>query len=45
VLLFETLLLLMTQEHWKHDPFGAVIDEKGDIYARGSQDMKSVGMQ
>ncbi|KAJ7564957.1 hypothetical protein O6H91_02G041200 [Diphasiastrum complanatum] len=33
------------KEKWKHDPFAAVLDEKGDIYARGSQDMKCVGMQ
>ena len=33
----------VTLEKWSHDPFGAkVID--GRIYARGSQDMKSVGM-
>jgi aminoacylase len=32
-------------EFWKHDPFGAIIDDNGDIYARGTQDMKSVGMQ
>ena len=28
-----------------HDPFGAVMDEHGNIFARGSQDMKCVGMQ
>ena len=27
----------MYQEFWKHDPFEAVKDDKGDIYARGSQ--------
>jgi len=32
-------------EHWKYDPFSAHKDEKGDIYARGSQDMKCVGIQ
>jgi len=32
-------------EHWKHDAFGAVKDDNGDIYARGTQDMKSVGIQ
>ena len=31
-------------ENWNYPPFGAVIDN-GCIYARGSQDMKSVGMQ
>ncbi len=25
---------------WKYDPFIAHKDEKGDIYARGTQDMK-----
>ncbi|KAF5287545.1 hypothetical protein FQR65_LT12216 [Abscondita terminalis] len=33
------------EEHWIHKPFSAHIDEKGDIYARGSQDMKCVGIQ
>ncbi|XP_050692817.1 aminoacylase-1-like isoform X2 [Eriocheir sinensis] len=32
-------------EHWKYDPFSAHKDEKGDIYGRGTQDMKCVGMQ
>ncbi|GFN97465.1 aminoacylase-1-like, partial [Plakobranchus ocellatus] len=27
---------------WKYEPFSAHKDEKGDIYARGSQDMKCV---
>ncbi|KAL2632640.1 hypothetical protein R1flu_004119 [Riccia fluitans] len=31
--------------HWKHPPFAAKMDEAGDIFARGSQDMKCVGMQ
>eukprot|EP00850_Spirogloea_muscicola_P019271 SM000187S03888 [mRNA] locus=s187:207367:215474:+ [translate_table: standard] len=30
---------------WEHDPFGAFKDGAGNIYARGSQDMKCVGMQ
>lgn len=30
---------------WKHPPFGADIDGEGRIFARGTQDMKSVGMQ
>eukprot|EP00262_Sarcandra_glabra_P004737 TRINITY_DN15985_c0_g1_i1.p1 TRINITY_DN15985_c0_g1~~TRINITY_DN15985_c0_g1_i1.p1 ORF type:complete len:494 (-),score=82.18 TRINITY_DN15985_c0_g1_i1:236-1606(-) len=30
---------------WAHPPFAARIDSKGDIYARGSQDMKCVGIQ
>lgn len=32
-------------EHWTHEPFEAEIDNEGRIFARGSQDMKSVGMQ
>ncbi|XP_011494772.1 PREDICTED: aminoacylase-1-like [Ceratosolen solmsi marchali] len=32
-------------EYWTHDPFGAEMDDKGNIYARGSQDMKCVGIQ
>ncbi|KAI9085056.1 hypothetical protein K1719_033048 [Acacia pycnantha] len=32
-------------EKWKYDPFSAHVDQNGNIYARGSQDMKCVGMQ
>lgn len=32
-------------ENWTHPPFGAEIDDEGRIFARGSQDMKCVGMQ
>ncbi|KAI8044289.1 aminoacylase-1-like isoform X2 [Drosophila gunungcola] len=32
-------------ENWTHDPFGASMDAEGRIYARGTQDMKSVGCQ
>ncbi|XP_002137025.2 aminoacylase-1-like [Drosophila pseudoobscura] len=32
-------------EKWTHDPFSAHMDNEGRIYARGSQDMKSVGTQ
>lgn len=32
-------------EHWDHDPMAAYKDEDGNIYARGTQDMKCVGMQ
>lgn len=32
-------------EHWTHPPFGAEMDDEGKIFARGSQDMKSVGIQ
>jgi aminoacylase len=30
---------------WNTDPFGAHKDENGNIYARGAQDMKCVGIQ
>ncbi|GBP70353.1 Aminoacylase-1 [Eumeta japonica] len=33
------------EEHWTYPPFSAHIDEKGDIYARGAQDMKGVAIQ
>lgn len=33
------------QEHWKYDAFMAVKDAEGNIYARGTQDMKSVTIQ
>jgi len=33
------------EEEWTHKPFSADIDSKGNIYARGSQDMKCVGIQ
>lgn len=33
------------QEKWAHDPFAAHLDSQGNVYARGSQDMKCVGMQ
>ena len=32
-------------ECWKHDPFTADKEENGDIYGRGTQDMKSVTIQ
>uniref|UniRef100_A0A1B6FCZ8 N-acyl-aliphatic-L-amino acid amidohydrolase n=1 Tax=Cuerna arida TaxID=1464854 RepID=A0A1B6FCZ8_9HEMI len=32
-------------EKWSHAPFSADTDSKGNIYARGSQDMKCVGIQ
>lgn len=31
--------------HWRTDPFQPVMDDKGDIFARGTQDMKCVCMQ
>uniref|UniRef100_A0A0A9X578 N-acyl-aliphatic-L-amino acid amidohydrolase n=1 Tax=Lygus hesperus TaxID=30085 RepID=A0A0A9X578_LYGHE len=33
------------KEKWTHDPFGAEKDANGNIYARGAQDMKCVGIQ
>ncbi|XP_028142367.1 aminoacylase-1 isoform X4 [Diabrotica virgifera virgifera] len=33
------------EEKWTYKPFSAHVDEKGNIYARGSQDMKCVGIQ
>lgn len=33
------------QDHWKYDAFAAVKDAEGNIYGRGSQDMKSVTIQ
>ena len=32
-------------ESWIHEPFSAFKDEKGNIYGRGTQDMKCVGIQ
>ncbi|XP_055684952.1 aminoacylase-1-like [Lutzomyia longipalpis] len=32
-------------EKWSHPPFSAHLDSDGKIFARGSQDMKCVGMQ
>ncbi|KAJ6649052.1 Aminoacylase-1 [Pseudolycoriella hygida] len=33
------------EEFWSHPPFSANIDESGRIFARGAQDMKSIGTQ
>lgn len=33
------------EDQWKYDAFEAVREENGDIYGRGTQDMKSVGIQ
>lgn len=35
----------VVREKWNYDPFGAEMDSEGNIYARGTQDMKSVGIQ
>lgn len=33
------------EDQWTHPPFSADIDSEGRIFARGSQDMKCVGVQ
>lgn len=33
------------KDHWRYDPFEAYMDSNGDIFARGTQDMKSIGIQ
>ena len=33
------------QNSWTHPPFSGYIDNDGKIFARGSQDMKCVGIQ
>lgn len=33
------------ENFWTHPPFAADIDESGRIFARGAQDMKSIGTQ
>lgn len=38
-------VVAVDEKYWSHAPFGAEIDENGRIFARGAQDMKSVGMQ
>lgn len=32
-------------QHWTHQPYSAHKDENGNIYARGAQDMKCIGVQ
>lgn len=38
-------VVAVTEQHWSYPPFEAKIDDEGRIFARGTQDMKSVGMQ
>lgn len=38
-------VVAVIEKYWSHPPFDADIDEDGRIFARGTQDMKSVGMQ
>ncbi|KAJ8721440.1 hypothetical protein PYW07_002215 [Mythimna separata] len=33
------------ENEWSHPPFDAFMDENGDIYGRGAQDTKDVGIQ
>ncbi|KAG5677567.1 hypothetical protein PVAND_007317 [Polypedilum vanderplanki] len=33
------------RECWSYDPFGAEMDDDGNIFARGSQDTKAIGTQ
>ncbi|KAK5645195.1 hypothetical protein RI129_006495 [Pyrocoelia pectoralis] len=33
------------EDNWIHKPFAADIDDEGNIYARGAQDVKSLGIQ
>lgn len=33
------------EDKWTYPPFGADMDSQGNIYARGTQDMKCVGIQ
>ncbi|KAK4878745.1 hypothetical protein RN001_011251 [Aquatica leii] len=33
------------ESNWVHKPFDADIDENGNVYARGAQDVKSLGIQ
>ncbi|ESO12051.1 hypothetical protein HELRODRAFT_62927 [Helobdella robusta] len=33
------------REHWLYDPFEAVMDSERNIFGRGTQDMKSIGIQ
>lgn len=35
----------LIQDKWTYPPFSAHMDEQGNIYARGTQDMKCVGIQ
>lgn len=45
VLSSHTDVVPVFREHWKYDPFSAEMDADGNIFARGSQDMKCVGIQ
>ncbi|KAF7808774.1 aminoacylase-1 isoform X2 [Senna tora] len=46
ILLYSHTDVVPSEHHkWVYPPFSAHIDDDGNIYARGSQDMKCVGMQ
>ncbi|XP_057445286.1 uncharacterized protein LOC130737514 [Lotus japonicus] len=46
IMLYSHTDVVPAEHHkWSHHPFGAHIDADGRIFARGSQDMKCVGMQ
>lgn len=45
LLVSHTDVVPVDETKWNHPPFDAVKDENGNIYARGTQDMKSVGIQ
>uniref|UniRef100_A0A0N5C2W2 N-acyl-aliphatic-L-amino acid amidohydrolase n=1 Tax=Strongyloides papillosus TaxID=174720 RepID=A0A0N5C2W2_STREA len=34
-----------SKSNWKYDPYDAIKEENGNIYGRGTQDMKCVGIQ
>lgn len=36
---------MFRQDMWSFEPFSAETDDYGNIYGRGAQDMKSVGIQ
>lgn len=38
-------VVAVIEKYWSHPPFEAELDGDGRIFARGTQDMKSVGMQ
>lgn len=41
----ERSTIFFLKEYWDHDPFEAFMDEDGNIFARGSQDTKGIGIQ
>eukprot|EP00257_Ricinus_communis_P014232 XP_015571854.1 aminoacylase-1 isoform X1 [Ricinus communis] len=46
ILLYSHTDVVPVEQHkWSYPAFGAHLDSDGNIYARGSQDMKCVGMQ